>query len=119
MDLTKELLQVSAKLYQLLTSLPKGEERDEYIDKINALLDERGEIINTLKNENFQINTNIKSHVMLIELDRGIRERLQHVMDVIKQDIKNIKNAKKNEQQYMNPYSSVRVMDGMYYDKKQ
>ena len=24
----------------------------------------------------------------------------------------------KSEQQYYNPYSNVRVMDGMYYDKK-
>lgn len=119
MDRTKDLLQVSAKLYQLLTSVPKGEERGQYIDNINNLLDERGKIIESLQNENIQLNQELKSHAMLIELDQGIRERLEIVMDVIKKDMKNLQNAKKNEQQYMNPYSSVRVMDGMYYDKKQ
>lgn len=119
MDLIKELLQVSAKLYQLLTNVPKGAERDQYIEKINTLLDERGEIINTLKTQNFQLNKEIKLHTMLIELDLGIRERLQLVMEAVKKDMRDLQNAKKNEHQYMNPYSNVRIMDGMYYDRKQ
>ncbi|HEY4624082.1 MAG TPA: flagellar protein FliT, partial [Solibacillus sp.] len=32
--------------------------------------------------------------------------------------LKDLQNAKKNEKQYLNPYSSVQVMDGRYYDKK-
>lgn len=119
MDVTNDLLQVSAKLYQLLTSIPKGEERGQYIENINKLLDERGKIINSLKEQNIQLNSELKSHAMLIELDQGIRERLDNVMAAIKKDMKDLQNAKKNEHQYMDPYSSVRVMDGMYYDKKQ
>lgn len=119
MDLTEQLLQVSAKLYQLLTTIPKGEERDRFIDEINVLLDERGKIIETLRQQNFQINTELKSHAMLVKLDHGIRERLQLVMEAVKKDMRDLQNAKRNEHQYMNPYSKVRVMDGMYYDKKQ
>ncbi|XQN53657.1 flagellar protein FliT, partial [Lysinibacillus capsici] len=33
-------------------------------------------------------------------------------------DMANLQKTKKSEQQYYNPYSNVRVMDGMYYDKK-
>lgn len=118
MDLTNQLLQVSAKLYQLLSDIPNGDERDSYIDNINQILDERGEIIEALQQQGFQINPELKNHSMLIQLDKGIRERLQLVMDAVKQDMKDLQNVKKHEKQYMNPYASVQVMDGMYYDKK-
>lgn len=119
MDLENELLQISAKLYQLLSSpIPKAEERDIYIDRINLLLDERGKIIDALKEQNFQLNKEIKTHAMLIELNRGIGEKLQLVLEAVKKDLRDLQNIKKNERRYMNPYANVQVMDGMYYDRK-
>ena len=118
MDYTQQLLQVSAKLNQHLTDIPSEESRDVYIEKINILLDERGVIIDTLQQNGFQIESGNKLHGMLVELDNGIRERLKKVMKVIQQDLKDLQNAKKNEKQYLNPYSEIAVMDGRYYDKK-
>ncbi|MBD8031479.1 MULTISPECIES: flagellar protein FliT [Solibacillus] len=118
MDNIQQLLQVSAKLYQHLASLPEEEKRDEYIEKINSLLDERGLIMEHLLLNHFVLDINNKSHAMLAELDKGIRERLNKVMKVIQNDLKGLQNAKKHEQQYMNPYANVQVMDGRYYDKK-
>lgn len=71
-----------------------------------------------LREEDFIANPLDKSHATLIDLDKGIHERLNLVMAEIKHDMKDLQNQKKNEQQYMNPYSNVRTMDGMYYDKK-
>ena len=118
MDYTQQLLQVSAKLYQHLTDIPSEESRDVYIEQINNLLDERGVIIDTLQQNGFHIESGNKLHGMLVELDNGIRERLEKVMKVIQQDLKDLQNAKKNEKQYLNPYSEIAVMDGRYYDKK-
>ena len=118
MDYTQQLLQVSAKLYQHLTDIPSEESRDVYIEKINIWLDERGVIIDTMQQNGFQIESGNKLHDMLVELDNGIRERLKKVMKVIQQDLKDLQNAKKNEKQYLNPYSEIAVMDGRYYDKK-
>ena len=118
MDNTQQLLQISAKLYQHLTEIPTDEARDIYIEKIHSLLDERGVLIETMKRNGFQIDSGNKSHTMLAELDKGIRERLDKVMKVIQLDLKDLQNAKKNEKQYMNPYSEIAVMDGRYYDKK-
>lgn len=118
MEQTQALLQVSAKLYQHLTELPLSEQRDEYIEKIHALLDERGTILENIQQQGFIIDPANRSHVMLEELDKGIQERLQKVMNAVKDDMKVLQNAKKNEKQYMNPYSNVAVMDGRYYDKK-
>lgn len=112
------LLRVSATLYEHLGSIPKPDDRDAYIETIQSLLDERGTIIHDLQQNNFTFNPSNKMHAMLAELDKGIKSRLTTAMTTVKSDLKNLQNAKKNEKQYMNPYSSVRVMDGMYYDKK-
>lgn len=118
MDNLQQLLQVSANLYQYLTNIPTEERRDAYIEKINSWLDERGEIMNLLKSEGFTFDPQNKSHSMLAELDKGICERLEKVMKEIKSDLRALQNAKKNEKRYLNPYASVAVMDGRYYDKK-
>ncbi|MCM3389775.1 flagellar protein FliT [Ureibacillus chungkukjangi] len=118
MDNTQKLLQISAKLLKHLSEIPKGEERSDYIDEINFMLDERGALIEKLSQEGFVMDANNKIHDTLAQLDKGIRERLDDVMSLVKQGMKDLQNSKKNEKQYMNPYSSVQVMDGMYYDKK-
>ena len=118
MDYLQQLLQISAKLYQHLAVLPAEEQRDTYIEKTNTLLDERGIIMVKMQQEGFKIDMQQKPHAILAELDKGIRERLNKIMKVIQTDLKDLQNAKKHEQQYMNPYANVQVMDGRYYDKK-
>ena len=118
MDNLKQLLQLSAKLYQLLETVPKGDERDKYIEEVNELLDERGGFVEELGAKDVRLDASNQLHAMLMDLDKGILERLDVVMRAVKEDMKSLQVAKKNEKQYSNPYSSVRVMDGMYYDKK-
>lgn len=118
MENIQQLLQVSAKLFQHLSKLPQEEQRDSYIEIANSLLDERGIVMDRLQQRGFKIDKQQKAHVMLIELDKGIREHLNNLMKVIQNDLKDLQNSKKSEQQYMNPYANVQVMDGRYYDKK-
>ncbi|WP_427071505.1 flagellar protein FliT [Lysinibacillus fusiformis] len=118
MQLIDQLLQGSANLFKLLGDIPKGEDRDEYIVNINNMLDKRGKIIEGLAQEGFQFDEQNHIHRTLLDLDDGIKERLGAVMNAIKQDMASLQKTKKSEQQYFNPYSNVRVMDGMYYDKK-
>ena len=118
MNTVQAVLQLSAKLYQHLTTLPSEDERDVFIEKVHQYLDERGVLIEQLQQEGFQVDLTNKAHATLAELDKGIQARLNKVMKSIQADMKDLQNAKKNEQQYMNPYASVQVMDGRYYDKK-
>ena len=113
-----QLLKVSAQIFEQLGTLPEQEKRFEFIEKINSQLDKRGQIINLLMQQGFQVDPENKLHRTLSELDAGIKNRLNLLMQGIKEDMRDLQNAKKNEHQYMNPYSDVRVMDGMYYDKK-
>lgn len=114
----QQLLQISANLYAKLAENPAKELRDDYIEEVNDLLDTRSKVIEQLIEQGFEYNSTEKSHAMLFELDKGIRERLQNVMIDIKKNLKELQNAKKNEQQYTNPYGHVQTMDGMYYDRK-
>ena len=114
----QQVLQVSAQLFALLGNTPKVEERDQFIEMIHQKLEERQVAIDELVAVGFVFDENNKMHVTLQELDKGIQERLQNVLKLIKDDLKSVQNAKKNEQQYLNPYSNVQVMDGRYYDKK-
>jgi len=118
MDLVEQLLEASQKLFTHLTNIPTAKDRDDFIEKMNQLLDARGEIINQLKeNEPYPI----QSHTLnkeLIELDKGIREQLMKVKMSIVDDMKQLQVSKKSEQRYVNPYSAVQVMDGTYYDQK-
>ncbi|MFJ7732306.1 flagellar protein FliT [Lysinibacillus sp. NPDC097231] len=118
MQLLDQLLQLSANLFKHLGDIPKSEERDEYIDNINDMLDKRGKIIENLIKEDFHFDEQNRIHRTLLELDNGIKERLAAVMNAVKQDMANLQKTKKSEEQYFNPYADVRVMDGMYYDKK-
>ena len=118
MDKQQQLLQLSAKLFRFLENVPKGEDRDVFLTEVSRLLDERGQVLKSIHDEDIKMDSENEIHGMLIELDKGIQVRLNAVMEVVKRDMKNLQTAKKKEKQYNNPYSSVGVMDGRYYDKK-
>lgn len=116
MELLQELLQVSAQLYKHLTTFPEDKERDVYIQKIDNYLDKRGAIIDKL--QQLEVNP-LPGHPFekqLRELDKGIRDGLVKAKSEIVQDMKNLQTSKKSERRYVDPYSSVRVMDGTYFD---
>lgn len=117
-ELEQQLLQLSAKVFQLLSHVPMGEERTTYMEKVDAELDARGKVIAQMQEQGVRLSKDNSSHSLLLELDQGIQERLKLIMDSLKKDMKNMQSSKKNEEHYINPYSSVRVMDGKYYDQK-
>ncbi|MDM5332444.1 flagellar protein FliT [Ureibacillus composti] len=118
MDLVQQLLKASQELFTHLINIPTTKERDDFIERMNQLLDVRGEIINQLK----EIEPNpIQSHNFnneLILLDKNIRKQLNKVKLSIADDMKQLQVSKKSEQRYVNPYAAVQVMDGTYYDQK-
>lgn len=118
MQRINDLLQLSANLYKMLGEIPHSLERDDFIKNINDMLDKRGELIKDLQQAGFKYDDQNRIHHTLYELDKGIKERLVTVMNAVKVDMNNLQKTKKNEDRYFNPYANVRVMDGMYYDKK-
>lgn len=114
----QDFLQVSAKLYKHLSNVPTGDERSKYIEIIESFLDERGKIVDKLKKEGFRFEAQNQAHLTLFELDKGINERLEIVFSAVKDDIKDLYNAKRNEIHYIDPYDKLRNLDGRYFDGK-
>lgn len=120
MDLVKQFLLLSEKLYALLGTAPEDKEdkRDAYIEHINKLLDARGQTIDQIK---IAPQNPIKGHEyeqQLRTLDKGITERLNDFQKIIATDMKQLQVTKKSEKQYHNPYDAFLNRDGTYYDKR-
>ncbi|MFP3398508.1 hypothetical protein SB749_19490, partial [Brevibacterium sp. SIMBA_078] len=69
MDNEQKLLQLSAKLYQFLEHVPKGEKRDGFLQEVDRQLDERGKLLDVLGQAGIQLNAQNKVHRMLLDLD--------------------------------------------------
>lgn len=110
-----KFLEASEDLLSHLATIPSDDERTEFIDQINVLLDAREEAIQQLD------KTTISTHALynhLLELDKSINERLEKVMNVVKGDIKDLQQKKRHETSYTNPYAATQTLDGMYFDNK-
>lgn len=120
MDLMKQLLLLSEKLYSFLEKEPgdKEDKRDEYISYVNKLLDARGQTIDQLEKLPMNPIVGHEYETQLRTLDKGIVERLEAFKKQISTDMQNLQKSKKSEVQYHNPYGAVNSMDGTYYDKK-
>ncbi|KQL36742.1 flagellar protein FliT [Psychrobacillus sp. FJAT-21963] len=111
----ENFLAASEMLYAHLTKNPSENERTEFIEKVNELLDARGEAILALAETDLSTNS-LYEH--LLKLDRGINERLDKIMNLVKGDLKDLQQKKRHEGSYSNPYAATQTIDGMYFDNK-
>lgn len=111
----ENFLAVSEKLYSHLTTLPSEENRIEYIEEINHLLDVREAAIRSIGDEDLSASS---FYNRLVVLDRGINQRLEKFMASIKGDLKDLQQKKRHESAYSNPYAVTQTLDGMYFDNK-
>ena len=113
-----DYLQKSAQLYKRLTEITQQEEQPDSLQEILDLLDERGLLVEQLKQQGFRYDETNKMHKTLFELDRGIHEKLNVLMDSVKDSIKDLQKAKKVERQYIDPYGDIRQLNARYFDGK-
>jgi flagellar protein FliT len=119
MSTIEQFLQKSAQLYKLLVDSQNDlDHRTENIERINLLLNERGKVVEKLKEEQFKYDASNKMHATLKELDNGIHEKLNVIMDTIKSDLTDLQKSKQKEMQYIDPYSELRGLNSRYYDGK-
>ncbi len=118
MDVIAKLLLSSEKLLSHLLTIPEDNARDAYIQEIEALLASRDLDIQRLQSIADENLKNHKDARTLIELDQAINRRLETIMNIIKKDLRDFQQKRKNEANYSNPYGATKTVDGMYYDKK-
>lgn len=110
----QNLYDVSLQLFHEC-DLTKENERENQIKKIDDLLNKRQQILDGMKPSDFKSDDSSKDKIIL--LSKEIDRKLTILKDTIRKDSRDVSTLKEKRNQYVNPYSSVRV-DGMYYDKR-
>jgi flagellar protein FliT len=104
--LTKNLLDISLQDYS---------EREEFIDQVEALLNEREEVLKEIQPP-FSLEE-IKIGLQIVQWNKVIDSFLIKAKSSIMDDIQEVKIKKNTVQKYVNPYQALQG-DGVYYDKK-
>lgn len=118
MDTVQQLLLLSEKLASTLEVFveDKDDQRDKQIELIDKLLDARGQTIDILLKQSAKPLQGHKDEARLNELNQKILKRLDEFKNAIASDISSLQVSRKQEERYVNPYSSLKNMDGTYFD---
>ena len=110
-----KLYELTEQLYQCVENPPKKEEREDYIEKLTQLIEERGLLI-----ENIDRNPSENEKLLLkksIDRNEQMGPRLQSELNSVKRDMLNLKQKKETGRRYENPYAHEPV-DGAFIDKR-
>lgn len=114
----KVLVNFIKKTKELQNHLEKDfpeENREEYIETIDAILRERQEYLNELPDISMALDERNKQEIM--NLESHIQELLKNHQMQIKNDLKTLNLKKQKGNKYAEQYGNFSV-DGMYLDKK-
>ena len=99
-----------------LTKNSSEDLRDETIEEIEKLLDERENIQPEIRAPFTEEEEAFGKQ--LVELEADLQKKLALYMKTIRTDISDAQSKKTHMKNYVNPYSNV-ARDGTYYDTKQ
>lgn len=115
MDKINQLLNITYQLRESILS-ENNREREETIEELNAYIENRGQVLETIKPE-FLSN---EEKVMLAEVHKVSEEIvlfLQKMKTDIQEDILRMKKGKTAVHGYNDPYNTP-SFDGHYFDRK-
>ncbi|ENH98419.1 flagellin-specific chaperone FliT [Gracilibacillus halophilus YIM-C55.5] len=108
-QLTKEML-------DLFDQYPESDKRDDLIEEINRLLQERQEVTDLIQPPFTQDERALSEEIY--QLDQQLDKKLNRLFKRIKTDLQNTKKQQKSTPQYMNPYKNVATYDGTFLDSR-
>lgn len=111
-----ELYQLSVKLDDVLNKVT-NDNREEMIEEITRLIDAREKVIRKI--ERPYSADEIEIGKKIVELNKTIEKNLEAVFAQLRREMKQIQQQKKSNRSYINPYGSIKSVDGMYVDSKQ
>ncbi|KEF40305.1 Flagellar protein FliT [Schinkia azotoformans MEV2011] len=116
MSVIQELYQITEALYREVQKQESKDNREEQIERINKLLEDRQNLLDMRLQPPFNEEEN-KLGQRMVQLNQVIDSQLQKILADIKMDIKELKVKKAKSTMYSNPYESL-SMDGMFFDKR-
>jgi flagellar protein FliT len=114
MSTIQQLLELTKQLLHVLQTM-EGKDRDDLIQLIHRLLDERQALLPSIQPPYSEEDLRIGKEV--VQLNKQIEPLLAHLQMDIQKDINRFEKRKISVEKYRNPYESLQF-DGMYYDKR-
>lgn len=112
----QQVYSITEQLFHLLTKPVDKDQREDHINKITELLDEREQHILQVKAP-FSADEK-KLFNQVVAWNETIEKKFVVLKQQIQQDMVQLKKSKSSNQQYTNPYQHVSTSDGMFYDKR-
>lgn len=105
----------------MLTSLEKVpvdiEEREQVVELVQSFIEKREQLLRQIKGPYSEGEMQLGKQ--LIHLDEQITHKMNDLLQQIQIDMKKVKEKKKLNRSYINPYGNIKTTDGMYLDSKQ
>jgi flagellar protein FliT len=107
---------ITEQLFQLVSQPIAKDVRDECIEKITSLLENRDQLLSDVQPPFAKSDQQLFQQI--VTWNEIITKRFAEIKQQIQQDMMQLKKTKSSNQQYVNPYQGISTSDGMFYDKR-
>ncbi|RDW15672.1 flagellar protein FliT [Oceanobacillus chungangensis] len=116
MNRLESIYDLTLELKKLLDEPMTAKSREAVITDLNRILIKRGV---EMENINAPLSTEEQNlGKKLVPINEAVQKKMQVMFTDLKTEMKQVKQQKKSNQSYINPYKSVQAVDGMFMDRK-
>lgn len=110
------LYRVTQELQHLVSQDITSDNRGQVIDRIRHLVNQRGHYVQEINPPYSDAEKEMGEKILI--LNEHIQVKLNHLFDDLKEEMKQVKQQKKSNQSYINPYENLQSNDGVFMDRK-
>jgi flagellar protein FliT len=116
MSVVTALFHVTKELRDLVCAPVPAEKREETIEAVERLLLQRDELLRKLRPPYSEEEQRLGRQIVL--WNQEIDAKLRELKRQIQRDLAMVREKRRANAHYTNPYEQSLAMDGMFYDKK-
>ncbi|GAB4072941.1 hypothetical protein GCM10028778_06040 [Barrientosiimonas marina] len=116
MEKVQELLALTQQMEKLLDGDIYAENRDDVMANVQDLLEKRDKLLHQIEPPFADDESDMGQQV--IEINHRVERKMNEQFAELKQVMKQVKQQKKSNRSYINPYAQVKTADGMYMDSR-
>ncbi|MCF3943448.1 flagellar protein FliT [Oceanobacillus alkalisoli] len=116
MEALEKVYELTKKLIMLLEQPVTSKNRDDVIQQLNGLIEERGKCMEQLSPPYSEDEMKLGNEIA--QLNPKIQMKMEMLFTDLKTEMKQMKQQKKSQQSYTNPYKNFSTSDGTFLDRK-
>ena len=116
MEALEKVYELTRELTILLEQPVTSKTRDNVIQQLNELIEERGKWMEQLSPPYSEEEMKLGNKIA--KLNPKIQIKMEKLFTDLKIEMKQVQQQKKSQQSYTNPYKNVSTSDGTFLDRK-